>query len=1227
MIGRACESVEVRCRSAKERLAVRDSDSRKKTIYCAVRPSSVLKKSVLAACLLIAVSVLSTSGTAQDAPVISGLSPSSGMVGTQVTIYGDYFQPIGIQSVKFGTRGASFTVLNQNSIRTTVPTGSSGTVSVVVTNRNGEPSNSMPFTVTTLQPTTTSLSFSPNPSTYGGNVTFTATVAPSTALGSVTFLSDGVLIGTATFNGTGATITTSLLTAGTHSVHACYAGSANYASSCSTDQNLPVAKAGLAVTANSASRTYGTTNPGFTPSYTGFVNGDSSAVLSGAPTFSTTATASSPVGSYPIIPAQGTLAASNYSFSFVSGSLSITKAPLTVRANDSSRTYGIANPTFSASFSGFLNGDTSAVLTGSPSFSTDATLFSPVGTYIVTPAQGTLAATNYSFLYANGTLTVTRPVPASPTNVSATAEDNSASITLSWASVAYANGYRVQRCTGSQCANFADVADVAAAQFTISDTGLAARTIYNYRVYAYNEVGTSAPSQTAGAMTSQSMSLSTSNVTTYTYDLLGNLESVTNGSQQRTFVYDSYSRLVSATNPEPGTTAYTYDSNGNVLTKTDARGQVISYCYDPLNRLIGKRYAATVDCSSPLTLDIQYTYDVPNGMSPTFPVGRRTGMRDQSGSTAWAYDLVGRVKEEARTIGSVAKNIGFTYNDAGLVESITYPQRDAGGTRWTLNYGYDSAGRPTSVSDGSGTYYASAVTYWPHGPIYQATIGPMTIEDTYQSRLQPATITARTSGSWLINLSYAYGTQNNGNISTITDNIDDSRTKRFTYDALNRIQSFETWTCGNEYKIDARGNLTEFAEYPGKNLCRATLQPVDDNNRLIGHSYDLAGNMTDGGATYDTEGRLGSIAGVTYIYDGDGGRVQKSSGTTYWGGTASAVLSESDAQGAVSSEYVYFAGARIARRDANGSVFYYLADHLGTTQKVIQQDGTACSDIENDPYGNQIATSVNTCPDHYRFNGKERDAETAGLFGDGLDYFGARYFGSSMGRWTSPDWSAMAEPVPYGKLDNPQSLNLYSYVMNNPVSFRDDDGHDSVGLCAENDSECIQSQGGNPSEANKEAAEINAAAPPPPPAPPVVSTTIEGAARLGAVAAAVDAKRHGTEYGGALFQDSNGNYVSSKPRTDRLPDAVGTSDYYIPTPPGMTRVGDWHVQTGGAGSSDNGMHMSDGDLANANTMLNIHGQETKYMINPAGQVWKYNPAVDKKPVLLPGDIFSGAGVR
>ena len=75
-------------------------------------------------------------------------------------------------------------------------------------------------------------------------------------------------------------------------------------------------------------------------------------------------------------------------------------------ANSTNQIYGSAIPAFTASYSGFVNGDTAAVLSGSPSFTTSAAVGSPVGSYTITAANGTLSATNYSFNYVGGILTV-----------------------------------------------------------------------------------------------------------------------------------------------------------------------------------------------------------------------------------------------------------------------------------------------------------------------------------------------------------------------------------------------------------------------------------------------------------------------------------------------------------------------------------------------------------------------------------------------------------------------------------------------------------------------------------------------------------------------------------------------------------------------------------------------------------------------------------------------------
>jgi RHS repeat-associated protein len=118
---------------------------------------------------------------------------------------------------------------------------------------------------------------------------------------------------------------------------------------------------------------------------------------------------------------------------------------------------------------------------------------------------------------------------------------------------------------------------------------------------------------------------------------------------------------------------------------------------------------------------------------------------------------------------------------------------------------------------------------------------------------------------------------------------------------------------------------------------------------------------------------------------------------------------------------------------SNITTNYYLQDTLGTTQTELSSSGWPVWQGQFTPFGMEIDTLLT--PMHYKFTGKERDSES------GNDYFGSRYYTSNMGRWMSPDWSAKAEAIPYAKLTDPQSLNLYSYVGNNPLGRADKDGH------------------------------------------------------------------------------------------------------------------------------------------------------------------------------------------
>jgi hypothetical protein len=207
------------------------------------------------------------------------------------------------------------------------------------------------------------------------------------------------------------------------------AGDGNYNPAPDMSQSFSIAKATLTVTAENKNREYGDPNPVLTASYSGFKNGETltTSGISGSPDLTTTVTATSPVpGPYTITAELGTLTAGNYQFSFVNGQLTITKAMLIVKADDKSRVYGAPNPSFTASYSGFKNGETLATsgVSGSSSLTTTAIATNPPGAYTITAAMGTLTATNYGFGFTSGTLTVTpyswtgffRPIDNLPTS-------------------------------------------------------------------------------------------------------------------------------------------------------------------------------------------------------------------------------------------------------------------------------------------------------------------------------------------------------------------------------------------------------------------------------------------------------------------------------------------------------------------------------------------------------------------------------------------------------------------------------------------------------------------------------------------------------------------------------------------------------------------------------------------------------------------------------------------
>jgi hypothetical protein len=188
--------------------------------------------------------------------------------------------------------------------------------------------------------------------------------------------------------------------------------------------------------------------------------------------------------------------------------------------------------------------------------------------------------------------------------------------------------------------------------------------------------------------------------------------------------------------------------------------------------------------------------------------------------------------------------------------------------------------------------YVTSATYAPPGELASASLGaaPITLTNAYNDRMQPILLSATTTSATLFSecfdfhLGVAVNTSpcsfcastagDNGNIYTIVNNRDNTRSQSFSYDVLNRITSGQSggtqW--GETYTIDAWGNLTNRAGIAGKTNYEPLSVSAGTNNQLSGFGYDAAGNMASNGTTtytYDAENRLIATAGMSYIYDGE----------------------------------------------------------------------------------------------------------------------------------------------------------------------------------------------------------------------------------------------------------------------------------------------------------------------------------------------------------------------
>lgn len=528
--------------------------------------------------------------------------------------------------------------------------------------------------------------------------------------------------------------------------------------------------------------------------------------------------------------------------------------------------------------------------------------------------------------------------------------------------------------------------------------------------------------------------------TYYSWDALDDLTLVNQGSAQRTFTYDSLTRLTAASNPESGNITFGYDNNGNQTTKTDARPLTVTRYYDGLNRLVSETY------SDNTTPNVTYSYDSPTVKNG---VGRLAGISSSvSTSTVGQYDPLGHILQSAQATAGQTYVFGYMHSLAGSLLTETYPSGRV------VTNSYDAANRALSVAGKTGSStstYVSSIQYAPHGAVQSEQLGNGLYEKTgFNSRLQPTQISLGTLNNSVsvLGLAYGYNTgsakNNNGNVlsQTITVPGLSSLTQTYSYDGINRLTqavelgSSQTWS--QIYNYDRNGNraVNSTSSYiPTPALTPQTLSSfTSSTNRWSGLIYDAVGNVTSDQIRafgFDAENRqttefMTGMGTSTYAYDGSGHRIQKTSGS-------------------VSTVYVYDAFDRVSAEYSNqtqtaSTTNFVTSDHLGSVRVVT--DGVAATVSRHDflPFGEEVGESIGgrigvsgyggSDKITQRFTGKERDSE------DGLDYFLARYYSSSEGRFMAPDSKIIVTD-----LTDPQSWNRYAYVRNSPLVLVDQDGH------------------------------------------------------------------------------------------------------------------------------------------------------------------------------------------
>lgn len=519
--------------------------------------------------------------------------------------------------------------------------------------------------------------------------------------------------------------------------------------------------------------------------------------------------------------------------------------------------------------------------------------------------------------------------------------------------------------------------------------------------------------------------------------IVGQVCSSTDGNGSATTNhYDVNGNLDKVTPPAPlGATSYAYDALGRVTSITDGTGQVTGYAYDSADRPVKTTYAdgstvVTAYYANGLTKSITDSL----GGTQTYQYDTRGNITAQTGpgtSTAkYTYDKTGNLTSQQDAQGTV----NYGYDAANNLTSV----RDPGGSC--------PASISTPAPSGSGCV---RMTYDQNEqPVARLLPGGAVVTTTRDTSSRPTRITAKDSGGVVrSDIGYGYskaGVDQDGiqtRTSFVEQGIPAGAVTTYGYDSRSRLTSAIETTAGTR---NASWNWTY--DGAGNRLSQVRSGNTGQSPGTIAYAYNAASQLTstsidtgawgyDGNGAQIANGKSGQsvvmtnrlavsqINGIAQQYFGDGNTVRTHSGTTTF--TNAPLGITSSLNGSTTSRFVRTpTGGLIDYRTT--ATFYYALDAIGSVSGLFDATGAWMGGYSYSPFGDVRATGTSSwvTSNPYRFAGGYRD-------GNGLYKLGARYYDPTLGRFTQPD--------PSGQEDNP-----YSYARSNPINWADQSGYNAA---------------------------------------------------------------------------------------------------------------------------------------------------------------------------------------